>query len=212
MTTNYGIKFSDLPSPELPITKDFRIPGIYLGDLNNYTVSVQDILNTFTKADLGLDLVDNTPDLQKPISVAASEALNTKSDVGHIHSFGEIQGLEDYVTQRLDSQTYSMSAIVGLSEALSNKTDVGHHHLLSDIDGLVEALAAKADAAHIHSLNDINGAVETIQSLWAAVNGKADRIHTHTVDQVIGFDSAVRQVIQSEHPNIIVVDVGVMEW
>jgi len=40
---------------------------------------------TLTKADVGLANVDNTSDLNKPISTATQTALNNKSDTSHIH-------------------------------------------------------------------------------------------------------------------------------
>jgi hypothetical protein len=39
-----------------------------------------------TKADVGLGSIDNTSDLDKPISVSVQTALNTKSDSGHQHN------------------------------------------------------------------------------------------------------------------------------
>lgn len=212
MTTTYGIRFSELGRPTTPITPDFGIPGVILGDVNNYLINIRDILNLVNKVDLGLDKVDNIPDLQKPISLAVSEALSIKSDITHTHTFGEIIGLEDYISQRLLTHTHPMEAITGLMGVLDGKSNIGHGHSIDDVGGLVDSLNSKASVSHTHSFSDINGANETIQALWSSVNGKADLSHTHTSNEVTDFDPAVRQIINEERNNLIIVDVGSMEW
>lgn len=44
------------------------------------------------KADIGLGNVDNTTDLNKPISTLTQTALNSKSNTGHTHTFSDITG------------------------------------------------------------------------------------------------------------------------
>ncbi|ASR80576.1 minor tail protein [Arthrobacter phage Jordan] len=44
------------------------------------------------KADVGLDLVDNTSDLAKPISTATQTALNGKANTAHTHDAADITG------------------------------------------------------------------------------------------------------------------------
>lgn len=46
-----------------------------------------------TKADVGLGSVDNTSDLNKPVSDATQSALNNKADTGHTHATADITGL-----------------------------------------------------------------------------------------------------------------------
>lgn len=50
--------------------------------------------HTHTKADVGLDQVDNTSDLDKPLSNAIIAALSGKSPIGHSHVVGDVIGLE----------------------------------------------------------------------------------------------------------------------
>lgn len=45
---------------------------------------------TFTKADFGANLVDNTTDLNKPISTAQQTEIDTKAPVVHKHSWSEL--------------------------------------------------------------------------------------------------------------------------
>lgn len=209
---NYGVKFSELPRQTNPASVSFNIPGVASEDGKNYFIQISDILGLIDKSQLQLDQVDNTSDLDKPISLAVAAALAAKSESTHVHTFGQIDGLQEYLDTRFSSHTLPMTSVVGLEGALAAKSNVGHRHLVSEIDGLQASLDSKADKLHAHSLTDINGAVETVQALWSAVDGKADRAHGHNVSQILGFDGAVRDIIQSEHPNLIIVDVGAMEW
>lgn len=52
-----------------------------------------------TKEQVGLENVDNTSDLDKPISNATQEALDEKADVEHTHEVGEVNGLQDLVDE-----------------------------------------------------------------------------------------------------------------
>ncbi|ELH2353304.1 hypothetical protein RPY65_004289 [Salmonella enterica] len=71
----------------------------YEGDLSSY-VRKTTLLNnqpmdtgsrTLTKKDLGLDLADNTADVDKPLSDALAEAVTGLSDKGHHHNFADLQ-------------------------------------------------------------------------------------------------------------------------
>lgn len=46
------------------------------------------------KGDIGLGNVDNTPDVNKPVSTAQATALAGKSNVGHAHVTGDVTGLD----------------------------------------------------------------------------------------------------------------------
>ena len=212
MAANYGIKFSELASPPSPISFTLSLPAVSIEEGKNYLIKIKDILGLIDKAELQLDQVDNTSDLQKPISLAVEAALADKASTVHRHVFGDIEGLEEHIANHATDHMHPMTAINGLLDALAGKSDVGHGHDVSEISGLVDLLAGKADQFHIHSFNDINGAVETIQSMWASINGKADRVHTHTASDITDFNDTVKNVITSELDNIVVVDVGTMEW
>lgn len=212
MAANYGIKFSALPRSAGTLPKTMGLVSISLEDGKNYLTRVQDILDLVNAEDIGLGLVDNTPDLLKPVSHAVQEALVSKADRGHHHVFGDVDGLEEHIASVISNHTHPMSSVVGLVEALAGKSGLGHSHQATDIAGLANLLDEKAAKVHSHSLSDINGAVETIQSLWASVNGKADKVHTHLASNVSDFNDAVRTVLSDERNNLVTVDVGIMEW
>jgi hypothetical protein len=54
-----------------------------------------------TKTQVGLGNVDNTSDLNKPISTATQTALNNKSNVGHLHPISEVTGLQTALDSKI---------------------------------------------------------------------------------------------------------------
>lgn len=83
----------------------------------NYRVKIGDFISSLripTKASLGLELVDNTADIDKPVSKATQQALQGKAPITHKHQLSDIEGL---------------------SEALAAKADKPHTHQASDIEG-----------------------------------------------------------------------------
>lgn len=151
----------------------------YLG--KNFRVTADDLLKIVkfpTKAELGIDQVDNTSDLDKPLSTAAQAALNEKSDITHTHTVAGIVGLRDVLdTKAAANHEHSAAQIVGLSDLFALKADKIHRHSIDQIDGLIEVLDNKAGIAHTHELNDVNG-------LITALLDKSDTGHTHAIAEI----------------------------
>ncbi|MBN4945024.1 tail fiber domain-containing protein [Stenotrophomonas maltophilia] len=80
--------------------------------------------HTHTKAQVGLDKVDNTADLDKPISTATQTALDGKAAASHSHTIANVTGLQ---------------------AALDGKAGSSHTHTIANVTGLQSALDAKAD-------------------------------------------------------------------
>lgn len=72
------VTFSDL------VTQD---AGVVVG-VTSVNTRVGDV--TLSKADVGLSLVDNTSDANKPVSTATQTALNGKANTSHTHAAGDI--------------------------------------------------------------------------------------------------------------------------
>lgn len=96
---------------------------------------------TLSKADVGLNNVNNTSDANKPVSTATQQALDGKSDTGHTH----------------DGRYYTETEV---DNALAGKSDTGHQHAIGDVTGLTTALddhdtalAAKPDSADIDTID-----------------------------------------------------------
>jgi len=87
-----SLKISEIPRLSI-LTGSEIIPVVKLSALANYTITVSSIIGLVTKNTIGLDLVDNTPDLNKPISVSMNLALANKSNIGHTHTIQDIVGL-----------------------------------------------------------------------------------------------------------------------
>lgn len=79
--------------------------------IDNYTVNGHEISTnpTLNKGDIGLDQVDNTSDLNKPVSNATQEALNNKADITQLvgkvdsNSGGTGEIFNDYTNNRATS-------------------------------------------------------------------------------------------------------------
>lgn len=56
----------------------------------------------YTASEVGLGNVDNTADIDKPISIATQTALDGKSDTGHTHTVSDITDMPAYLTQETD--------------------------------------------------------------------------------------------------------------
>ncbi|ASN69203.1 putative tail fiber protein [uncultured Caudovirales phage] len=91
-----------------------------------------------SKADVGLGLVDNTSDADKPVSVAQAAALAGKSAVGHSHQLGDVAGLQSF--------TETVAA------ELQGKAAVGHTHAVLDVSGLQSVLDGKPDQWEVDAL------------------------------------------------------------
>lgn len=104
-----------------------------------------------TKAQVGLENVDNTSDLNKPISTLTQNALNDKSNVGHTHTKSDITDF---------SHTHLIEDITDLIEATQA------------ISGLMSA-TDKTRLDTLHALleeNDANTVVDSINEILAIFN------------------------------------------
>ncbi|MGI9211249.1 MAG: hypothetical protein ACR2HF_02150 [Methylococcaceae bacterium] len=95
-------------------------------DGQNYKVTINELLGQVplpTLAALGLDHVDNTADLDKPLSLAVMQALNNKADHIHRHSVADIDGLADALQQKADISTVNQT-IQDLLATVAQKGDL----------------------------------------------------------------------------------------
>ena len=146
---------------------------------NNYHLLVQDILNLVTKEMLGLDQVDNTADLDKPLSVLIIQALAQKAELQHNHSFNDIEGLQDQLLSFFQkNEQIPLENLDAVVNALSLYALKEHSHTVGDINGLEQILSEKANANHIHVLQELDG----YQDLIAFINQQLAQILT--ADQV----------------------------
>ncbi|MBA0381030.1 shufflon system plasmid conjugative transfer pilus tip adhesin PilV [Stenotrophomonas maltophilia] len=91
--------------------------------------------HSHTKAQVGLDKVDNTADLDKPVSTAVQAALDGKAAASHTHTIANVTGLQT---------------------ALDGKAASSHTHTIANVSGLQGALDAKANSTSAQFTNLIN--------------------------------------------------------
>lgn len=85
--------------PRIPALQDgYLVPAVRDGV--SFVFDTASLKSYLTKADMGLSAVDNTSDINKPISTATQTAISglsailfNKTDVGHLHSTSDISGL-----------------------------------------------------------------------------------------------------------------------
>lgn len=163
---------------------------------------------TLAKADVGLGNVDNTSDLDKPVSSATQQALDAKAPETHVHSWSDITsgapttlagyGIADAVSSsdsRLsDARTptaHKSTHATGGSDALT-PTDIGaaaasHTHIPGDVGlGNVPNVDATSRANHTGTQ-----AISTVSGLQTALDGKAAATHGHAIADVTGLQSAL---------------------
>jgi UDP-glucose 6-dehydrogenase len=94
----------------------------------NYKVTVKQLLDAVplpTLAVLGLDQVNNTSDLDKPLSRAVIDALNIKAAAIHKHSIDDIDELTDKLAEKADVVAVNQT-IQDLMVVLASKSDLSN--------------------------------------------------------------------------------------
>ena len=104
----------------------------------------------YTASEVGLGNVDNTADIDKPISTATQTALDGKSDTGHTHTVSDITDMPAYLTQETDptvpawaksknKPVYTASEVGAATAAditaAVNAVEIGGRNLLYDSTG-----------------------------------------------------------------------------
>jgi hypothetical protein len=134
-----------------------------------------------TKADVGLSNVDNTADLNKPVSTAVQTALDAKAASVHNHAIGDVTGLQSALDGKASTvHGHAIADVTGLQGALDGKASTVHSHGISDVTGLQGALDGKASSVHGHGISDVTG-------LQGALDGKASTVHSHGISDVTGL-------------------------
>ena len=114
-----------------------------------------------------------------------SAALLLKSDIGHDHVIGDVDGLQIAIDGKADAihthpltvHTHPISEIVNLQSTLDGKADLVHTHEISDTVGLQLAIAEKADFVHTHEISEVT-------ALQATLDNKSDISHEHALDNL----------------------------
>ena len=120
---------------------------------------------TFTKADIGLGNVDNTSDLNKPVSSAQQTVLDTKTAFGHGHSkaqvgLGNVDNSSDIDKPVSTAQSAAINAAQAAAQAAS--TPIAHSGAGNGAHALVTVVAAgfmsAADKVKLDGISTTGGA------------------------------------------------------
>ena len=146
----------------------------------NHTHNVSDITDmpewtktenkpAYTANEIGLGNVDNTADIDKPISTATQTALDGKSDTGHTHTVSDITDIPAYLTQETDPTVPAWAKAKNKPTYTAEEVGAAkknHTHNVSDITDMPEW--AKAENKPVYTANEVGAA--TAADVTAAVN------------------------------------------
>lgn len=142
------------------------------------------------KADVGLGSVDNTSDIDKPVSTATASALAGKSDTGHTHS-------------GLSAATDSTAGIVELATTAEATTGTDTVRAVTPA-GVAAAAASRLAAAS--NLSDVANAATARANLGAAA---APLYSTSTADQTVTSSTTL---VNATDLSVPVAANAVYEW
>lgn len=199
-----GKKISQLV--ELDILSGNEEMPVRLGT-ENYKVKLSFLSTLINLASLGLDQVDNTSDVNKPLSIAAIAALSGKAPLVHTHPESDVTGLvQDLanITTALAGKasinhTHGIAGVIGLQAELDNKASLNHIHTVADITGLDTYLN---NFTFTINKSDVTGLVQDLNNIMLALANKADINHSHSIADIIGLQSALNSKADINHTHV----------
>lgn len=130
--------------------------------------SIYTTKNKPTKADVGLGGVDNTSDVNKPVSTAMQTALNGKANSSHTHTKANITDMPTKLSQFTNDSGYITQSDVDISQnhTHSNKTI---------LDNITQSLINNWNSAFTHISDTIKHITAAERTLWNTVSNKLDK-------------------------------------
>lgn len=139
--------------------KEMQLYVVFKG--YDYRIQLDTMLSLISKASLGLDRVNNTSDAEKPLSLAATQALELKADKANVVTRAEWDAFIQNFTGVIDLSTLQ-NAVDQLSQAVQNAAT------MTQVEAAINtALAPIRDALSLMQLK--------IDSLTAAQEGFASK-------------------------------------
>lgn len=124
---------------------------------------------TYTANEIGLGNVDNTSDIDKPISTATQTALDGKADTGHTHTVSDITDMPAYLTQETDPTVPAWAKAKNKPTYTADEVGAAkknHTHNMSDITDMPEW--TKTENKPVYTASEVGAA--TAADITAAVN------------------------------------------
>lgn len=147
--------------------------------------------HTHTKSQVGLGNVDNTADLDKPISTATQAALDGKAPLVHTHAIADVSGLQSALDGKAkSSHTHSISNITNLQTTLDAKADLSGATFTGPV-----TVSVSGDGATLFTLNaerpwlfrQVGSGADTKLQLFDNTGGKTFQIAGTNTSNVIEF-------------------------
>lgn len=129
-----------------------------------------------TKSTVGLSNVDNTPDINKPISTVQQSALDLKAPINSPTFTGTVGGITKSMVglSNVDNTSDASKPISTATQtALNGKANTIHTHLITDIPAIT------ATAAELNFMAGVTSNVQTQLNGKQASGSYADSSHTH---------------------------------
>ena len=124
---------------------------------------------TYTANEIGLGDVNNTADIDKPISTATQTALDGKADTGHTHTVSDITDMPAYLTQETDPTVPAWAKSKNKPTYTADEVGAAkkkHTHNVSDITDMPEW--TKTENKPVYTASEVGAA--TAADITAAVN------------------------------------------
>ena len=123
----------------------------------------------YTASEIGLGNVDNTADIDKPISTATQTALDGKADTGHAHTVSDITDMPAYLTQETDPTVPAWAKSKNKPTYTADEVGAAkkkHTHNVSDITDMPEW--TKTENKPVYTASEVGAT--TAADITAAVN------------------------------------------
>lgn len=130
-----------------------------------------------TKAQVGLGNVDNTSDMEKPVSNAMQNKLDEKSDTAHTHSFVNLTDKPTTITE------YGLTDVYTKSEVDSAIASVASNEVASIVVTKVNQTTISVDGVNV----SLSGGVAGKDYFIRKANGVVSISDTMGVDTIGGF-------------------------
>ena len=168
---------------------------------------------TLTKSSIGRDQLDNTSDMEKPISISQQNALDQLADLNHTHDFSQ------YVP---NNATYTAKGIVRLNPVLANAgaLDLVTPSSLSVIDDAINVfeskLGLKLDKDSV-DLRYFDNNVAVSASGWTVTLGDGGKYYTSgvyytTPASVIDISALYNDVLDTTLYVYLSIESGSPQW
>lgn len=153
-----------------------------------------------TRESLGIDKVDNTADIDKPMSLEVQQAISTLMTKDAEIPISQIKDLVTVLESKADTTAVNQQLVI-INQTLANKRDKNTKLNISEIESLTESLAALANKEHRHLDYE-----QSIQDIIIALDSVAAKNHSHRINEIDGLNEALNNRPTTEAVNQLLLE------